>query len=200
MYKCFLETEKTLLNPKGGCMKKLLAVLVVLSIASVANAGLTIGGVPTGPLMPSDEVILQIVGDGQEASAFDAYFVIQGPATVSGGALVYTYGLSAYGLYTMDETYVPWMQGIFNDPTIMQVGDVTFASTNVPVDPLSGVLLDALVFHCDALGDVTISLVTMDGEGAAIATLWDTVVIHQIPEPMTLGLLGLGGLFLRRRK
>ena len=27
-----------------------------------------------------------------------------------------------------------------------------------------------------------------------------TVVIHEVPEPMTMALLGLGGLLLRRRK
>ena len=30
--------------------------------------------------------------------------------------------------------------------------------------------------------------------------LVDAVVIHQIPEPATIALLGLGGLLLRRRK
>ncbi|MHC4154714.1 MAG: PEP-CTERM sorting domain-containing protein [Planctomycetota bacterium] len=30
--------------------------------------------------------------------------------------------------------------------------------------------------------------------------MYDQVLIHQIPEPMTVALLGLGGLFLVRRR
>jgi len=36
----------------------------------------------------------------------------------------------------------------------------------------------------------------VDDAGAVM----DSQIIHQIPEPITLALLGLGGLFLRRRK
>lgn len=79
------------------------------------------------------------------------------------------------------------------------------------------VLMDELWFHCDAEGDVIIELVAFgdvtkfvdyDASGNAGATelivpagtVLDTLIIHQIPEPMTFGLLGLGGLFLRRRR
>ena len=180
-------------------MRKLPAVLVVLSIAAVANAGLVFSGAPA-VILPSDTASLSIVGSGSEAYAFDAYIVIQGPATVTGGNLDYTYGLSAYGLYTDDDTYVPWMQGIYNDNTIQQVADITFADTTVPVTPLSGTLLDSLILHCDGLGTVTLSLVTMNDDGSAVATVWGTETFIITPEPMTLGLLGIGGLFLRRRK
>jgi len=50
-------------------------------------------------------------------------------------------------------------------------------------------------FHCDGPGIVTISLID-SGTGATI----DTITVTQVPEPMTVALLGLGGLFLRRRK
>jgi hypothetical protein len=40
-------------------------------------------------------------------------------------------------------------------------------------------------------------IMLLDENGAMI----DTILIHQIiPEPMTIALLGLGGLLLRRRK
>ena len=180
-------------------MKKLLVVLMVLSIATVANAGLQISGAPA-TMTPSDTVNLSIVGTGVTNPFFDAYLVVQGPATLTGGNLDYTYGFSAWGLYTDDDTYVPWMQGIYNDNTIQQVADITFADTTVPVTPLSGTLLDSLILHCDGLGTVTLSLVTMNDDGSAVATVWGTETFIITPEPMTLGLLGIGGLFLRRRK
>ena len=180
-------------------MKKLLVVLMVLSIATVANAGLQISGAPA-TMTPSDTVNLSIVGTGVTNPFFDAYLVVQGPATLTGGNLDYTYGFSAWGLYTDDDTYVPWMQGIYNDNTIAQVGDITFADTTVPPAAVTGTLLDSLILHCDGPGPVTLSLVTMNGDGSAIDTTWDTKTILQTPEPMTMGLLGLGGLFLRRRK
>jgi hypothetical protein len=203
MCKCFLKTEKTLLNPKGGCMKKLLVLALVLSVATIANAGLVISGAPTVALNPitNPTATLSIVGDGAGMpTAFDAYLVIQGPGTVAGGTLVYTYGLSAYGLYTNDDTYVPWMQGVFSDNTIQQVADITFADTAVPMNAITGNILTDLAFTCTGRGDVTLSLVTMNGDGTAVDTTWSSVVIHQTPEPFTMGLLGLGGLFLRRRK
>jgi len=188
------------MNPKEDDMKKLLVVLMVLSVATIANAGLVITGVPTDPIKPSDNLIIGVSGDGQEALAFAAYVVVQGPAMLAGGTLNYSFGLSEYGLHTNDDTYVPWMQGIYNDPSIQQVAHIFFADTTVPVTPLNGALVSNIAFHCEGPGDVTISLVTMNDDGSAVLTIWDTQIVHQIPEPMTLGLLGIGGLFLRRRK
>jgi hypothetical protein len=66
--------------------------------------------------------------------------------------------------------------------------------------PAGTVLYDEIVFTCLAVGDVTLYLLDApDGEQASI--IYDTVVVHQIPEPITIVLLGLGGLLaLRRRK
>jgi hypothetical protein len=65
----------------------------------------------------------------------------------------------------------------------------------------AGIYFDDILFHCEAQGDVVVKLYTVDPYFIA-ATLVDSVIIHQvpIPEPMTVALLGLGGLFLRRRK
>jgi hypothetical protein len=59
-------------------------------------------------------------------------------------------------------------------------------------------LFSSIVFHCDGPGDVVVSLVHFNAD-FAVDGVMDSIVIHQIPEPMTMGLLGLGGLFLRRR-
>jgi len=79
------------------------------------------------------------------------------------------------------------------------------------------ILMQGLMFHCDEPTDVTISLVAA-GQGItrleydayknvigqtviyAPGQVLDTILVHQIPEPMTMSLLGLGGLALLRRR
>ena len=75
------------------------------------------------------------------------------------------------------------------------------------------IAVDHILFHCSAVGTVVIKLredvdlppggnAEIDSEmtGYAISDFGTGVVIHQVPEPMTLTLLGLGSLFLARRK
>ena len=68
---------------------------------------------------------------------------------------------------------------------------LTDATTN---PNLIGVL-DAKELHSSLAGSSEV-IWLLD---ASLAIL-DTITIHQIPEPITMALLGLGGLFLRRRK
>jgi hypothetical protein len=64
--------------------------------------------------------------------------------------------------------------------------------------------MQKLVLHCLAAGDVTLTVTAL--EGTKLDGVWitdevlHTLIIHQIPEPMTLTLLGLGSLILVRRK
>jgi hypothetical protein len=58
---------------------------------------------------------------------------------------------------------------------------------------LAGDLL-RITLHCSGLGDVVVTVWDTDGVEPLA-----TAIIHQIPEPASLLLLGLGGLFLRRK-
>jgi len=69
------------------------------------------------------------------------------------------------------------------------------APENVP----AGMRILDIVFHCEKAGDVTVNLYTLSADFAT-ATLRDSLIIHQIPEPMTMSLLALGGLGLIRRR
>jgi len=63
-----------------------------------------------------------------------------------------------------------------------------------PDPPYMGQLIDNITFHCEGLGDVTMGLYDGNFE------LLDTQVVHQVPEPISMALLGLGAMMLRRRK
>ena len=187
-------------------MKNLLIVFTVLATASIANAALliSVGGVENPPdteinIYPSDVVVIDVTGDGQTLAPLATWLISQGPGTLAGGTMLYPGSLSA--LYT----YVPGSGDGYEDivlwlesegyADIQGVSYLEFAHGGDIQPPTTGTLADDIQFHCEDYGEVLLSLLTIDVSGA-----YDTQVIHQIPEPITFGLLGLGGLFLRRRK
>jgi hypothetical protein len=69
--------------------------------------------------------------------------------------------------------------------------------TDARPDTFNGIgVLDAKELHCEG---PSWDNVVMLWDGST-GDLLDTIIIHQVPEPATIALLGLGGLFLRRRK
>jgi len=180
-------------------MKKLLILMLVMGMASTANAALKLvssaGNTldPTGVFFPSSTLIgidndtaapnqgqitvlaIDIAGPGGWTGVENIYTP---PSLGDGGTGGY------YGIVAGADTGFPF-------DADMWASDLAVAS---PEPYGLGVLAD-YEFQCTGLGEVTIYLYAQD-----FATVLDTLTITQIPEPITFALLGLGGLFLRRRK
>ena len=178
-------------------MKKLLILMLVFGIASSADAALTLVSSagdtldPTGVMFPS----LTMIGIHNDTAAANqgqlTYLAIPQPAD---GKWTGNWTLNAPpALAGGASTYY----GILDPGTGIGTVDMWESALPVPSpDPWGiGVLAD-YEFQCTAQpGDVVITLYAID-----VATVLDTITLHQVPEPITFALLGLGGLFLRRRK
>ena len=176
-------------------MRKLLILTVVLGMASLANAGLTltVGGGDAGDtitIATSDSIWIGI--DAQNIpnpGQWMAFLAIAPGTSQAGGSWVGGNNnyippeiAAAYNYYS---GYNPYY------------GDMWFVnnSDGSPSSIAGSGLSADFEFHCDAEGDVIINLIDY-----STGLLADTLLIHQVPEPITMALLGLGGLLLRRRK
>ena len=161
-------------------MRKLLMLVLVLAVGSVANAGLSI--VVPAEVSVGDVVTIQVVSD--DTLQYDAYIQMQAnglaawdatrimPITVPAAGLVY-YGEAMAGW----DTY----KIVNSDPSVSEI----------PREPGVGFEFDVL-----ALAEGTVDFGLFDSGFGPLQNATLTIV----PEPMTLALLGIGGLFLRRRK
>ena len=98
---------------------------------------------------------------------------------------------------TDPDTLAAYAEGLagMGYPGVTDIVESVVADLSDPITTPDGVVVDGIIFKCLEEGDVVLTLTNVDFD-----TIFDTVTIHQVPEPMTLGLLGLGGLFLRRRR
>jgi hypothetical protein len=194
---------------KEKMMKKLLIFMMVLGMASVANAVLLISvdGVVDPPdteieLFPTETVVIDIMGDNRNQPEAFA-LIVQGPGSIAGHSMLYPGTLADYqeleefaaGAGMTPAEFLAALAGM-GYPGASDMSYMNFADAVAPLDKLQGKLVDEIIFHCEAYGEVTLTLV----DAATFTVVEDTQGIHQIPEPMTVLLLGLGGLFLRRRK
>jgi len=188
-------------------MKKLLVLLLVFGMTSAAGATLQISvngnlepALSEYTLLPSETLSLDIWTDA-DIGAFEliTFMIVVDTTvgTITPGVAVHpmaSFGAPAPGYTYLNENVIPppGMEGLWGN-----VANVGYPVP--PAIPAGTVLFDEIIFHCEDLVDATIYLMDApDGEMASI--IYDSVVIHQIPEPMTIALLGLGGLLALRRR
>ena len=181
-------------------MKNVLVLIMVLGIASVANASLmlTVNSAPGQGGDAGEEITLEVcetIWIGVEdigianPGHFDCYVNILEDGGVDETQGEWVGGNNFYsppGLASGSNTYMGY---------IATYGDIWKVVNSEASTTVSGPGLTAdFEFHCTGEGDVVVDIWDMQ------LGVIDTLTIHQIPEPATIALLGLGGLLLRRRK
>ena len=180
-------------------MKKLILFMLICGVASLATAGLTIS-VNSDPnpvdseitIAPSDFLVLDIHSNGDFAPTF-LLVVDNAQGSIAGGIAT---GNSGDTIVDMNY-YVPYF--VYYAGLMPHYNGISWTlGGNFDSSLINGVVFDLIDFHCESPDDAIIMLFESPDMGATWG-LADTVTIHQ-PEPMTMALLGLGGLFLRRKK
>ncbi|MFA5785070.1 MAG: PEP-CTERM sorting domain-containing protein [Phycisphaerae bacterium] len=162
-------------------MKKLIVLLCVLIVTSTASATISL----TVSQPSTESLAIEVTGTIDQ----DLYIVLSSNGTLGSYALgVDAPDLSGYAGPTDDLT------GTGFDPPAGFSGQYWVMATSDNINyPITGEFLTALG---GAAGDQ----VNIRAFDETVGYLGDFGTITLVPEPMTIALLGLGGLFLRRRK
>ena len=167
-------------------MKKVLIFTFLFGVVSLTPAALQIS--VNGNFAPVDSEILAIPSEilnldihGDVLTGQAVYWLMMVDETW--GTLFYDYGgIGPFYYYPPSYPGYSWVGGVTD------------------IGPLSGLLIDGIEYHAECAGDAVVNL--YNSPDAVTWTLEDQMIIHQgdVPEPVTIALLGLGGLLVSRRR
>ena len=210
-------------------MKKLLVLMLVLGMAAAANAtivqvevdlaGSISGNMGTGPgdlLVKDDQVKLKVtltdLDNYAPYSSYDGYVLSTVAFTMNTDADASAYVKAAPAPATPKSVLSPY--SVASDGSggldISGAGPVAGYAAGQGATIIWNFWLD--ITTADGQTDLTLDLDPVGGASTyklkLSDTSWTTMVeadlgdltLYTVPEPMTIALLGLGGLFLRRRK
>ena len=170
-------------------MKKMLVLALVLAVAGLANAGfvLSFNEATQTVVLSSDAAILGGAGINNGIGVVGAVlgvvtFPVRAELAGTDPTLAQYTGAEATGFglpYDGGIAIAAWGKPLVDSPA----GDWMYAKIN-----------NAVALKVQAGGNIKIDLT--DGDGAAIG---QSLFLAAVPEPMTMGLLGLGALFLRKK-
>ncbi|MBN2514200.1 MAG: PEP-CTERM sorting domain-containing protein [Sedimentisphaerales bacterium] len=169
-------------------MKKLMVLSLVLAMTSVSLAGLSLTADKTAGILPGEVIQIQLVNEkgGIEGFALGYAIVPSGMAgLLSGAALTDGAGnQSSANAYTEDGFGTGY--------------EITLADTNPGGAGLKAGIQATFMWTAPDVRGIYDVVFFNDAMGYNAPE--SAISLEVVPEPMTMGLLSLGALFLRRRK
>jgi len=196
---------------KEKMMRKLFLLILVLGIASIAGAGLSLsvngqanpGWITT--LAPSDTIVLDVHATAGFGLGDFLISLSNAQASLDATGVVFSQGyttmyIPAYGPITqpwdLDWARIGTLPCLCGpDPQHFDFGGGNLPPTVTMYDEL---IMDGLVLHRDGPLGFTVTLEEYIGSGEFVVL--DTLFIPPVPEPVTIALFLMGGMFLRGRK
>jgi len=170
-------------------MKKLLVLTLVLVMASLASAGVTLVADQL-VVKPSDLIVITVHNTASQLGwAGQVQLVLPEVGRTGEWTGDYTVNPNAPKGTSYEVTYYGDQRP--DAPVDLWYADLTAPTTGAAYPEMDYI---SFVFHCTAPGPAVIEVTDVDG------VVLDSITILQTPEPATLALLGLGAMVLRRRK